>query len=55
MINKTKIDFIKNEIILPAQHLNISDAQLLIKSADKRKEYIKKGETYVKLFLKYKL
>ncbi len=46
---------IKNEIILPAQHLNISDAQLLIKSSDKRKEYIKKGETYVKLFLKYKL
>jgi len=46
---------IKNEIIFPAQHLNLSDAQLLIKSADKRKEYIKKGETYVKLFFKYKL
>ena len=45
---------IKNEIIIPAQHLNITDAQLLINSKEKRKEYIKNGETYVKLFLKYK-
>lgn len=45
---------IKHEIIIPAQHLNIQSTQDLLNSSQKRREYIKQGERYVKLFLQYK-
>jgi len=44
---------IENEVIIPAQHLNIRSTQDLLYSSEKRKEYIEKGKTYVNLFLTY--
>jgi len=45
---------IENEVLIPAELLNINDGFDVLQNEKKRKEYIDKGELYGKIFLDYK-
>lgn len=44
----------KNEIIIPCNEMNLTDANKVLNDEEERKQYIEQGEIYGKVFLSYK-
>ena len=52
---KYKVPEFKNEIIIPTDEMNMTDALSIINSTEVREKMIEQGIKYAKLFMKYSL